>query len=849
MIDDKLHYNWNAIYWALAVCITIFHPMVFALDNQSQSYFRANIPSIATFNPKPSIEDRPPKLPSLRKPDLVAWGIFVDPLGRLFIRIENHGGILSMGTATYQIFVNGRLVSERKLSSMKDKSLIYHNGQSLENTGIKLSGTERHVILVVDPHNTIDEIREDQNILFKSLNSPVVTPNYELSISDLRLSKSNNRSDPQYLEVELTNLGKQVPISGALVNFLIEVDNLPSLRIQKTLPNFGKNKSAVISFSPEVVIPPHSAVSVSLKINDPQIDFDKTNNFRQELMPIDILSYEALLAEPKIQQAVTWREGPFSYPYSQWSPNQKLHLFEAIARRESGEPPSPGQLPLASIPSDDRSPTIKIDTAWQIYLAFLANALYVEVNQLVPWSLLDLPRNQISLMLDARHIFFPTTRIEADNWDFPSDEVRFRVGREGIGFIAAWNPTLAFDFLSIGGMIKQTQTETIYALSDWMQSRMNHIADWHGDYDQDLDSDDIEAEWGLPNIPLADRMIFPAEDRANRTWGCRSTSGLYNYLLRSVNIPVEVASVNISYPDGNGGSILGGHSRPIFPSVGKTLFHSDDPYTGWAVPMLNQVDSESFFHDFPVHEEKLERLYGPYVPNVYTSGGPKVDCVNGECNDEFQQMTYYWKRDEIFRSVVQSAGPVLEAYAKYGEANVRSGILTGSFVKDYFSQNDKDDLIDILESQLLSLGNGIRETGMEILFERVDSFKHTQDTANILRAHGGKFSIKVLWDQYQTGLDWETMGFPGAEIVVHEAGADKIWDTPDDREILRQETDIDGSLYINGLDRGLYRVDLVDHTAPPASYILNNFDPDPVTDQMIDGLYWHKDIIFAFRSF
>jgi hypothetical protein len=265
-----------------------------------------------------------------------------------------------------------------------------------------------------------------------------------------------------------------------------------------------------------------------------------------------------------------------------------------------------------------------------------------------------------------------------------------------MGNLTAWNPRICYEFLVNLRMIKSSQLETIDALTDWMRGHLIHLAA----------DENYTQQFGYAGPPPADKVLYPLEGRLHKTAGCWGTSGLYGAVLRSVNIPVERADINLMNQT---------HCRPVFPSVDKGMPHGDDPYTAILVPSGAVISSSELFYS-------LSQMAARFV-------NPTVDCVGSTCNTPGEQADYNSGKDQWQLAYDTMADYILYEYAQYGPGYLndslrgpRMGGGVHEFVKPYFSNAERAIMVAAVGIKIREIGRGDIEAGKRKVIDRWNRF-------------------------------------------------------------------------------------------------------------------------------
>lgn len=327
-------------------------------------------------------------------------------------------------------------------------------------------------------------------------------------------------------------------------------------------------------------------------------DADKANPV---LSSVNIRKYQDFQsAHREILDKIIWVDDANKQGRSIVYSNEKMQaLTHYIALLEAGQV-FPSSVPPAGfdVPwGEHLDSTRKFYTeneALNMWLPHLALSFYVEVNHIVPWSIVSMPAEQQSFLLDSRHFI--------NYYSLPSNSgytffLNWETGG-GITGITDWNPFYSYDFLTDNSMIKPTQQETIYSLTQWMRENLYHEAAANA-YAQHL-------AYGYNGSYPLDKVLNPPSGQKHWTQGCSGTVSMYSALFRTINIPV---SINLT---------LGGHRAPLFSTANLALMHGDDPYGLVNRRGLQETPVEEIFlsiADFYALNHAEPEQYNGYMPN------------------------------------------------------------------------------------------------------------------------------------------------------------------------------------------------------------------------------------------
>jgi hypothetical protein len=612
--------------------------------------------------------------------DLEPIGISFDTNNFLQVVIKNRSGqTVPKNVGNVQVFVDGRAVADIGLESLVDDSYRQPNSMQTITLDVRIAGANRRIGIAVDTSNEILETNEDHNQYTRTVTPPVI-PGPDLVVSDLRIEDSTGA-----LQIELRNDGTEdCPITS--VTFEIRVNGVVIADVTQTIPALsGAGGTTLVSPTPSIPIGSGSKVKVTLSTKDPRDEIDNTNQSRTELLPSDALpaEYSTLLVHPKIVNNLKW-EGASGV--SGLTNAQMADLVHAIHGLEAERPVS------APLPPVEPVSRLTEETAWHIFVAHVAHSLWVEKNDLVGWSLVDIPDAEAALLLDGRQWFY---------YLLAEDRYTPRYG-----WVTPWNPTVGYEFLSNFEMIKSNQLDTIYALTDWMRARLFHNS-----------GQDPFEQYGYEGHPPIDRILYALDGRKHITPGCGGTTGLYISMLRAINIPAELAQIIFDESH---------HCRPIFQSVDRSMTHGDDPYNTITLNSSRTVPVSELFYT----SAQMQTLFVSPVP----------DCNGAICNTVSQQAFHNNNRQKIERSFQRRGDYLLRQYQQYGPDHLRDVVLHGiqvggetiTYAYPLFSATEKDAMILAIEDYLTTLGGGDIEAGKAIVSIRATAWDHAKNSIGMV---------------------------------------------------------------------------------------------------------------------
>jgi len=372
---------------------------------------------------------------------------------------------------------------------------------------------------------------------------------------------------------------------------------------------------------------------------------------------------ERLSACPRIKNKMIW-ETPVGgqSPYSEWPLARKERLNEIFQRLMRNEANLGLHCPDPALNmSLTGSMYLTQEQASDIYLAHLAHALYLEITNALPWSILQLPSLQLKELFASKSYhsrILPTLSqaypppIQADR-DF---QLPFRAGSDGL----VCDPRVAYRFLrgetssSHASLIGVSPLETVKNITLWFRDNVKHGDSSHRGRTAVAQYAYLEDRLRARNFE-GWRVIIAA-------FGCHSASHIFYDLAKGVNIPLlNVATeFNLGSEDfrtvNHRGLIFGGGSpSPLI------LHHLDDIYAMDFSPLSFPIASDGrpldtsqanqqYFETHWVNPRILESWGFQFLntlPLVQPGGeyGVVSDPSRND-EDDFGRMAGFWTHNE-----------------------------------------------------------------------------------------------------------------------------------------------------------------------------------------------------------
>jgi hypothetical protein len=623
------------------------------------------------------------------KPDLIPKEIFFDTDNFLKVTLKNEGeGEVPVHQGKLLIFIDGYRGGDYRFENLADQSFRLPGGSSTLRTSLRIGGKNRRIAVQIDPENQVDESNEIQNTLSRTFTPPVIT-GPDFIITELRLvSGPPLKTETRYsLRVRVKNIGSANSPANLRIRLKVAINNRMVADLTRRLPalNAGVGSTAInIEPTTHVLQPIRPGIGrkakmrVELSTYHLFDEIDNTNNIREEILPggPSMAPYTALLSLPKIKDNIGWEGSNGTIWYSDWTESQKADLNNAILALEKSEHQA---LRTACFLE---GLYISADDAWKIYLAHIAQSLWVEAHGVVPWRLADFSDVQLMYLLDSYSLL-----------RYESATNRYFFDVMPLGRVTAWNPRICYEFLSKMKMIKSTQLETLYALTDWMRGHLIHIVS--GENNSDL--------FGYEGLPPVDKVLYPLKGKLHKTAGCWGTSGLYGAVLRSINIPVKHQTIHLL------NDLV--HSRPEFPSVDRSIPHGDDPYTATLIPSGAVIPSSKMFYT-------LSEMATKFI-------NPAVDCVGNQCNTIGDQASYNSSKDQwqlLTSMAIHSLRVCPIRRWIFNDHCGRGSAEVSELVKPYFTDAEILTMVTVVENKVREIGGGNLDTGKSKVLARFNRF-------------------------------------------------------------------------------------------------------------------------------
>lgn len=429
--------------------------------------------------------------------------------------------------------------------------------------------------------------------------------------------------------------------------------------------------------------------------------FNLSAGDKRKFPAVNMGKYQRFQKEnPTIFRLMIWKnaENPSgkSIIYSQ----QKMEsLSHYIALLETGSPfpfTAPPQGVYSESLSDGKFLFIHYNEteAWNMFAPHLAASLFVEVNRIVPWSVRGYDENSLKLLFDgSRFISYYST----------NNTYRFRMDKNtgsGSQGITDWNAFYNLDFLKDNGMIKPTQQETIYEVTEWFSQHLFH--EW---FPRAIS---VRNDYGYnsSNYPV-DKILNPPEGVNSYTAGCPGTASLYAALLHTINIPaMKNDSLPEYFPESGR---LGWHIGVIFPTANLALVHGDEPYTMSYLRGTREVPEEEAMYTI----DEFTAFNNPVLEEG--SGATREEQIVNQASYNHMKKMYELGYKYSAYGLLAHRAHELTYYPSPSSSNRMEIKLRDGFYKPMFSDAFTRQFLSDLDANITAIGSGNLESGKRIL--------------------------------------------------------------------------------------------------------------------------------------
>lgn len=548
-----------------------------------------------------------------------------------FLLVNPADGKVEEEDAKIRVFVDEKLQWEKTLEEISESypALLNAKAKTQVVTDVRLAGSNRRVAVHVDPTNALRDMNRYQKIRTQGMDASRQQVNgieFNRNYVDLSLY-AIYLSDDSHVTVVISNTGN-VRASENSVQLAFSIKNEDSGSGQGQSPQTryvqplfaGNAEPETIKLPVKLTEPGIYRITVEITVDDISQDADSTNNSltRRVIFQRNVMDdYLPILNNSKIARNLIFEDKNGVKPYPQWPDSLRQELKEAIERIEKLDEPLLPYAPPVDLGVASSSPPIKsAKAARRLYLSRVAQSLWVERHEAVPWKLADYSDDDLKILLDSRILL---------NYNETNDH--YSINHRGAGAVTDWNPRMNYRLMKNFGFIRSTPWYTILSLTDWMRGRMDHAPGsiLGGGTTGDTARLDV---WGYAGLPSTEHMVYPHFYRVSfggvtqvnqRSYaaGCHGASGFYNAMLAAVNIPSRSVVHQTSH-----------HSMTYFPSEGRILRHGDDVY---------DQSGQTSWHAHPTSEELMSQADHLLRDNVLCTYGDDA-CIRKKYIEWFKEI-------------------------------------------------------------------------------------------------------------------------------------------------------------------------------------------------------------------
>lgn len=257
----------------------------------------------------------------------------------------------------------------------------------------------------------------------------------------------------------------------------------------------------------------------------------------------DPQGYLDLISSHPFASQVLWYEDHKIFPLAYWRKAWKDQLLLEIGKIYHA-------IPLQA--PDSLHQTYSREEAFTVFLHYVAHSLYLEKENLVPWSVRNFSAEEVSSLWDARQYF---------EWD--SLYQVYRLGYQNSGATQVYHPLVAYRFARFLQERPDHIPGSIARFMDWGRAYLLHTE---------------KSNQAIFQSPA--EILFPGAGQLHAVYSCWATSGLLLDYCRALNIPIKRHNIEL---------YNGIHSQIEFPTEGWYLVHADDLYDPLFYPVNGPI--------------------------------------------------------------------------------------------------------------------------------------------------------------------------------------------------------------------------------------------------------------------
>jgi hypothetical protein len=393
---------------------------------------------------------------------------------------------------------------------------------------------------------------------------------------------------------------------GMQVGSVLVIPMGSSLLVGQSMPGFFGSAFGFDEGHPFVV----------MTVVSSQTEKTLANNSRSRLLghasPSNLSQW--LREHPGVKRNLRWEmPGGTVLDYNHWDATLKQTLQDRIDEILSGSPPAIADPPpLAITPSGTQPSETRFteSTAKSIFLVNAARSIVSDGE--LPWKVGELNDAELTELFDSRWLF---------NWN--ASKSAYLVVWSVHGRDTPGDPNAIHAFLKTNNLIGESRVETVQRLLDWSRGLVHYLGD-------DTAANYIN-QWQYAGYPPVSRILSgtvrtddPFAFLNHYTAGCWGTSGFFSLMLRTVNIPANLATA-------------GSHAMPRFIHEQLYLSHGDDPYALRNSPWIPIAE-------VPISATQFNTWFGP---------GTSFDTQNHNISRRVGELTVQYLTDYTVRTHCQ----------------------------------------------------------------------------------------------------------------------------------------------------------------------------------------------------
>ncbi len=256
---------------------------------------------------------------------------------------------------------------------------------------------------------------------------------------------------------------------------------------------------------------------------------------------------------PQLANQILWQQpNGTRVRFNDWTSAQKARINELYDRIQRNVPDLGVRCPVPQdrVNIEYKQIFISAEEAFDMYAAFIAQAIYLEANRLVPWSLLDNPTPENQSILDSSQ-YFSVITVYREGETLSDVRGRYRPGtayqspawQMGSASLLNCDPRIPYLFLNgtysatRSNLLGSDQDTTIKNISWWFHENVYHGAGLARE----------NPDWVRGQVFLANRLAqrevsapMGITRGIESSEGCHSASNLFLELARGINIPIRI---------------------------------------------------------------------------------------------------------------------------------------------------------------------------------------------------------------------------------------------------------------------------------------------------------------------